>query len=94
MSSQYVVDAPAQFAFDGIADAVIEKCILFRFVRMMIPENIRQTPGKYALVCIPYLRVEGYMSQDPFGIVDIDLFRRDVEVAAQNKRLVRVKTAQ
>ena len=48
----------------------------------MLAEQVFQSPGLDPVKGIPYLGVETDMPEKTFGIMDIDLFRRDIEITA------------
>ena len=88
---QNMIHAPAQVSSDRIFHAVVKKSVLPRLTGMMLPKNINQTPGQNIFVRLPDLRIERDMSQNTFGIVNVNLLGRDVKITAQHKFLIRLK---
>jgi hypothetical protein len=79
-----MINPPAEIATDGVPDAIIIKSILPRLLRMVPAEDIRQPPGNKVLISFPDFRIKRNMPEDSFGVMNVDGFRRDVKITAQN----------
>ncbi|MCK7508285.1 MAG: hypothetical protein MZV70_32360 [Desulfobacterales bacterium] len=79
-----MINTPAQIAADGIADAVIKKRILSRFIGMVLAEYIRQPPGLDVFIGFPDFWIKRNMPQNPLGIMNVNVLRCDIKITAQN----------
>jgi len=77
-----MVYTPSQTSFDRLAHAVIEEGVLVRFISMVFAKDIDETPRKEMIETVPHLRCEIDVTEEPLGIVHIDIFPRHVQITA------------
>jgi hypothetical protein len=84
-----VIDPPAEPPPHRLRNTVIKESITVRLSRMQPAVHINQTPGSDGGERPPHLRGETDVAEETFRVVDVDLLRGDVEVAAPDQRGVR-----
>jgi len=85
---QDMVDPPSEAPLHGARHPVIEEGVTARFLRMMTAEKILQPPSPDGGVGVPDLRRKTDMAEQPFRIVDVNLGRGDVQIAAPDQRRI------
>ena len=88
---QYVVDAPAEIALEGIAKEI--PVGVLNDIRVKFAKNIDESPGDHLLVGDSSIDVEVGIVHASFGMVDVNRLGGDIEVAKPDRRCIGVQGA-
>ena len=87
LTGQRFVDPPADPALDGSPDPVIPVGVLPRFILMMQPEQVHESPGPDLFQSGAGLGMKVHVILQPLRVMNIDGFRCDIEIAHPQQRL-------
>ncbi len=74
-----MVESPAEVAFAGVGDSVVEESILARLVAVE-SEQVDEAPVGYFGECFLYVRVVADVAEEGIGVVNIFCFWGDIKI--------------